>query len=117
MRPDNWRERLDDILEAIERIRTYTEGMDLAEFSNDTRTIDAVVRNVTVIGEAARHIPDEVHARDATIPWADMRAMRNVVVHEYFGVSLPILWETVQRDLPPLVESLRRLRSKGCKSP
>ena len=105
----DWRERLDDILEAIERIRRYAEGLSFEQFTGDCRTVDAVIRNLTVIGEASRHIPDDIQALAPHIPWADMRGIRNVVVHEYFGVSLPILWETVQNDLLPLVEPLRKL--------
>jgi uncharacterized protein with HEPN domain len=109
----DWRERLDDILEAIERIRCYTEGVSFEQFAADGKTVDAVIRNLTVIGEASRHIPDDVQASAPQVPWADMRGIRNVVIHEYFGVSLPILWATVQQDLPPLVEPLQRLRGKG----
>ena len=108
-----WRERLDDILEAVERIRRYTKGLSFEQFAGDPKTVDAVIRNLTVIGEASRHISSDVEALAPEIPWADMRGIRNVVVHEYFGVSLPILWETVRHDLPPLVEPLERLRAKA----
>lgn len=105
-----WLERVDDILEAIDRIQQHTDSMSFDEFRDDTKTIDAVIRNLTVIGEAARHIPQEVENATGSVPWANMRGIRNVVVHEYFGVSIPILWETVQHDLQPLVEPLQRLR-------
>ena len=117
MRHDDWRERVDDILEAVERIQNYTKGLDFQQFSHDQKTVDAVVRNITVIGEASHHVPDKVQAAAIRIPWADMRGMRNVVVHEYFGVSLPILWETIQHDLPPLVEPLRELRESASDVP
>ena len=104
-----WRERLDDILEAVERIINYTEGMDFDHFSSDPKTIDAVIRNLMVIGEGSKHIPEEIQARTQELPWVDMRGIRNVVVHEYFGVSNAILWETVRNDIPSLVEPLRKL--------
>jgi uncharacterized protein with HEPN domain len=101
--------RLKDILEAIERVRRYTEGMTFDDFCNDTKTVDAVVRNVTVIGEAARHVAEDVVTSHPDLPWREMRDIRNVVVHEYFGISLPILWETIRSDLPPLTDRLRAI--------
>lgn len=70
--------------------------------------VDAVVRNLEVMGEAARHIDDATAALCPDVPWQDIRDMRNVLIHEYFGVSVPILWETVERDLPSLRVAIRR---------
>ncbi len=112
MPPRDSQLRIDDILQAIAKIRRYTEGMSPAEFAADDKTIDAVVRNISVIGEAARSIGRETASRFAHIPWADMRDMRNVVVHEYFGVDTSILWETVEHDLPPLAEMLVELKGQ-----
>jgi uncharacterized protein with HEPN domain len=83
--------------------------MNWEAFRADRKTIDAVVRNITIIGEAARHIPADVSKRYDHIPWADIRGMRNVLVHEYYLVSVAILWETVTQDLPPVVPELRRI--------
>ncbi len=102
--------RIEDILEAIEKALRYTKDMSFDNFAADEKTIDAVVRNVTVIGEAARHVPDEITSKHGEIPWAEMRDIRNVVVHEYFGVSTKILWETILNDLPPLAEALKKLK-------
>ena len=62
-----------------------------------------------VIGEAASHVPEEVCERAADVPWAKMRGMRNVVAHEYFGIDREVVWETATRDIPSIVEPLRRL--------
>jgi uncharacterized protein with HEPN domain len=62
-----------------------------------------------IIGEAACHIPEEICLDNPAVPWKDMRAMRNFVVHEYFGISDSILWDTIQIDLPPLVPLLKPL--------
>jgi hypothetical protein len=107
--PRGSEQRLRDILAAIDKIRRYTAGMDFATFAGDERTIDAVIRNFTVIGEAANHLPDELVSHQPGVPWAEMRGMRNVVIHEYFGVSLAILWETIQHDLPEAERSLGEL--------
>jgi len=109
MPPREWSFRIQDILDAIAAVRSYTEGMDLATFSSDRRTVDAVVRNVEIIGEAAAHVPRSVVQSHPEIPWAEMRAMRNVIVHEYYGVTDRILWDTVQNNLPPLVAALQGL--------
>jgi uncharacterized protein with HEPN domain len=103
---------VEDILEAIARIERYVEGMTIDDFSGDEKTIDAVIRNISVIGEAARHIPPEVQERYPQVPWTEMAGMRNIVVHEYFGVSVPILWDTVKRNLPPVVALLREILAR-----
>lgn len=101
--------RVRDILDRISRIARYIDGMDFAGFEADDKTVDAVIRNIEVIGEAAASIPDEVQARYPDLPWPEMRAMRNILAHEYFGVSLPIVWQTVVHDLPQLVEELEKI--------
>ena len=102
---------VEDVLQAIEKIQRYTAGMSFENFQGDDKTVDAVVRNITIIGEAARNVPEEITATHLEIPWAEMRDIRNIVVHRYFGVSLPILWETIHNDLPPLTEKLKKLLS------
>ena len=112
MPPRGWRMRIEDILDAIGRIQDYTRGMTFEAFSHDRKTIDAVVRNITIIGEAAGNVPSPVAEQHGEIPWRQMRDFRNVVVHAYFGVDLKVLWDTVRTDLPPLVDPLRRLLSE-----
>ncbi len=105
----DWKLRIQDILESIEAVRGYVSGMTFEEFTRDRRTVDAVVRRFTIIGEAANHVPEEICTRHPEIPWADMRAMRNFVVHEYFGVEEQTLWDTIHEDLPGIVEPLQHL--------
>lgn len=104
-----WRLRIEDILESVEKIGRFTKDMSLEDFTGDEKTVDAVVRNISVIGEAARHVPEEIRERYPDVPWSEMRGMRNVVVHEYASVSIPIVWQTAKRNLPPLVPILRRI--------
>ncbi|MBI2854960.1 MAG: DUF86 domain-containing protein [Chloroflexi bacterium] len=113
MRPRDWRIRLEDILEAINRVTTYTEGMSYQQFCRDTKTVDAVVRNLEIIGEAARYVGPDLEEKHPEVPWDRMRGMRNILAHEYFGVDLSILWQTVQHDLPPLVPLLRAVLEAG----
>jgi uncharacterized protein with HEPN domain len=109
--PREWRLRIEDILDAATRAQRYVGDMDLAAFEADDRTLDAVSRCFGIIGEAVARVPDDVIAAHPEIPWAEMRAMRNVVVHEYFGVTNETLWKTVREDLPPIIGPLRKLLS------
>jgi len=107
-----WALRVEDILGSIASIQTYTEGMTFESFAADERTVDAVLRHFGVIGEAANHLPESIQIDNPSIPIDAMRAMRNFVIHEYFGVSKEILWKTLQEDLPPLVAPLTALLRK-----
>jgi len=113
--PRNWLFRINDILDAISAVRKYVAGITYEDFVKDRKTVDAVIRNLIIIGEAAVQIPEEICQTYHLIPWPDMRAMRNFVVHEYFGVSDKILWDTVQIDLPPLVPLLKEISDKYSK--
>ena len=102
----DWRFRVRDILAAVNAVAAYTDGMDFEEFVADARTRDAVVRNLMTLGESVRWIPDMVLSAHPAVPWRTMRGVRNVVVHEYFGIDETILWETVRGDLPRLRDPL-----------
>ena len=105
----SWRLRIQDILDAVAKTQSYTTGMDRETFLADQRTADAVIRQLTIVGEAATHIPGKISNRHPEIPWRMMRDFRNFVVHAYFGVDLKIVWDTIQNDLPPLEAQLRPL--------
>jgi uncharacterized protein with HEPN domain len=107
--PREWRLRIEDILDAATRIGRYIEGKDLAAFVADALTLDAVSRCFGIIGEAATHVPSDITAAHPEIPWAEMRGLRNIVVHEYFGVTNETLWKTAREDLPTIIEPLRVL--------
>ncbi len=97
------------MLDAAKTILAFTHDLDFAAFSGDRRTVDATVRNFEVMGEAARGIPEEIRQRYGNVPWSDVSDMRNVLIHEYIGVDLAIVWETIKSDLPPLVVELERI--------
>jgi uncharacterized protein with HEPN domain len=107
--PRDWKLRVEDISLAIERIQRYTVGLTLEAFRTDDLRIDAVIRCLGIIGEAARHVPDDVQEKYPDVPWSEMRGIRNVVMHEYFGVVLEVVWQTIQEDLPPLVPRLTEI--------
>jgi uncharacterized protein with HEPN domain len=109
MPPRQWRLFVADIIDAIQAIDGYTAGLTREQFLGDRLRLDAVIKNLTVIGEAAGRVPASVVDASPQIPWARMRAMRNVVVHEYFGIDDDLLWGTVTDDLKPLVALLATL--------
>lgn len=93
---------LQDILESIERIEEYTEGYDFETFTKDRKTVDAVLRNLEIIGEAAKHVPENIRMQHPEIPWKRVIGLRNVVIHHYFGVDLSIVWVIIKKQLPEL---------------
>ena len=102
---------LDDIATAIERIHRYCEGLDLQSFAKDERTVDAVARNLEIIGEAVKHLSPEARGLHPEIDWRKIAGMRDILVHEYFGVDTGILWDIVQAKLPGLLSAVRALLS------
>ena len=104
----SWKFRIDDILEAIDKIERYTRGIDFDGLLQDEKTVDAVIRNIEVIGEAASHLPIEIQEQYKDVPWSMMKGIRNVLAHEYFGIDLKIVWKTVKEDLPVLRKLLQK---------
>jgi len=105
--------RLEDLKQAMARVRQYTKGLTYEEFVEDEKTMDAVLRNLEVIGEAARNIPEELRGEYPDVEWHRMIGLRNIISHEYFGVDMQIIWEVATRNVPetePLVaDMLKRL--------
>jgi uncharacterized protein with HEPN domain len=98
-----------DISDACEKIFRYTERMSYSEFSSDDKTSDAVIRNLEVIGEAVNHLPDSYLSTHPEIGWSKAIAVRNRVIHEYFGVDYSILWKILKDYLPEFHKSIQQL--------
>ena len=105
----DWRESVQDILDAIAEIKAFTEDMDLKAFRQDQKTVRAVEMNFIIIGEAAASIPDEIVEDNPGVPWHLMRGMRNRIVHAYFSVDEQIMWDTLKADIPGLVAELETM--------
>ncbi len=110
--PRHWRLRIDDILDAIDRIQQYVQGLAQAQFAADDRTRDAVPYNLQTIGEAVSQLPAEITSEYKDVPWEDIRGMRNLIAHGYFAIKLPIIWKTVTEDLAPLKAVVRKILDK-----
>ena len=109
MSPRIWQERVQDILDAVAEIAAFISGMTFDQFHADARTLKAVTADLSIIGEAARHVPDAIATAHPEIPWPLMCGMRNRILHEYFRVDPKIVWDTCQQDLPLLVEPLKQI--------
>lgn len=100
---------LDDILESIEKIEDYTKDLSEEEFSRNTETQDAVLRRLAIIGEAVKHLPEDIKEKHKQIPWKQITGARDIFVHEYFGVGIERVWKTVQEDLPRLKKVVKEV--------
>jgi uncharacterized protein with HEPN domain len=104
----DWRLYADDIIEACGKVRRYVAGMTYEAFVADERTLDAVIWNIEVIGEAAKKLPDDVIAQAPEVEWRKIRGMRNVLAHAYFGLDTKVVWSTATTKLDELGAAVRK---------
>ncbi|MDC8001907.1 DUF86 domain-containing protein [Aequorivita todarodis] len=100
---------LEDILECIKKINEYIEGVSRQDFEANDEKQDAVIRRLEIIGEAVKNISTTIRNQNSTIPWREMAGMRDVVVHQYFGVSIGLIWKVCTVDIPNLELPIKRL--------
>ncbi|MBI5326555.1 MAG: DUF86 domain-containing protein [Ignavibacteriae bacterium] len=108
-----------DIYDSIDKIIEYTSGMSLENFQTDRKTIDAVVRNFEIIGEASNQLPTSFKLIHENIEWRNLIDFRNVMIHEYFGINVEIVWDIIINELPAIHNSFLELISKidNCELP
>jgi len=97
------------ILESINLIQTFTKGVKFEEFKLNIEKQDAVVRRFEIIGEASNNVAEKIKRDNPELPWREMKAMRNFISHEYFGVDFNDVWLAVKKSLPPLKKQVRAL--------
>ncbi len=100
---------LDDILESIKKIEHYIDGLTDMRFVDDSAIQDAVMRRLEIIGEAVKHLPNEMKTNYPDIPWKDIAGMRDILIHEYAGVQIERVWRTAKDDLPSLKQVVLKL--------
>lgn len=110
--PRDYKVYLEDIVEAIRKIRTYISGLALPAFAADSKTLDAVVRNLEIIGEAAKNVPPDIRAQSPEVDWKKISGLRNILIHEYFGVDAGIIWDVVQNKLAALEKAAQGILSQ-----
>ena len=103
---------LDDILESIEKIEEYTQNLTEEQFSRNTETQDAVLRRLAIIGEAVKQLPSDIKEKHKQIPWKQIAGARDIFVHEYFGIGIERVWETIHKDLSELKKVVEALLEK-----
>lgn len=100
---------LEDILEATRKITSYTANLSKAAFLEDEKTFDAVVRNLEVIGEAVKKLPEDLRAQHPSLEWKKMAGLRDILIHEYFGLDSDIVWDIVKNKVPTLNQAVRAM--------
>ena len=107
--PRDSRVYLEDILEATRKITSYTANLSQAVFVEDEKTFDAVVRNLEVIGEAVKKLPEDLRAQHPSLEWKKMAGLRDILIHEYFGLDSEIVWDIVKNKVPTLNQAVRAM--------
>lgn len=100
---------IEHILECIGLIEKYTEGKTIGDFFGSVQLQDSVVRRIEIIGEAVKNIPEETKAKYRDVPWKEIAGMRDILIHEYFGIDLNLTWEAVTKDIPDLKVKMLRI--------
>jgi len=107
-----WRFYLDDMVAFAEKVLAYSYGLDQQTFVSSGLNYDATLRNLELIGEAATHIPDSVRQAHGQIPWRQVIATRNRLIHGYLGIDNDTLWSIIQDDVPDLLQQLKLLKDQ-----
>lgn len=100
---------LEDILNSMNRILEYVEGYSFSDFKKDYKTVDAVIRNFEIIGEASKNVPQEIKDKYKEVPWDEMYLLRNKVSHEYFGIDYEIIWDLVSNYIPENITQIEKI--------
>ena len=103
---------LKDIADAIEKVQQFVEGMDFEKFSHDSKTVFAVIRALEIIGEASKKIPEATKREYPDLPWRGMAGIRDKLIHEYFGMNLQVVWNTINEDIPKLKPGIAAMLEK-----
>ena len=107
--PKDFRVYLDDIIESAEKIKSHISGMSYEDFLNDAKTIDAVLRNLEIIGEAAKRIPENIRQQRPDIEWYKVMCLRNILIHQYSGVDLEIVRQIIGQKLPLFEQQIKNI--------
>ncbi|MFZ5866739.1 MAG: DUF86 domain-containing protein [Thermodesulfobacteriota bacterium] len=110
--PRDYKVFLEDMLASLQRIQVLTSGRSYDDFARDLTIQEAVIRNLEIIGEAAKSVPNEVRLSYPEIDWARMGGLRDILIHQYFAVDLEIVWDIILNNLPDLEVEIKRILSE-----
>ena len=108
-----WYFYLDDMIRFSEQVLSYTAGFEQKDFEKDEKTYDAALRKLELIGESATHIPEDIRETFSEIPWRQIVATRNRLIHGYLGIDNDILWSIISDDIPALLTELKRVKEQN----
>jgi uncharacterized protein with HEPN domain len=100
---------IEDVLTCIEKIERYTSNVSFEDFSGNDMAVDAVIRNFEIIGEAVKKIPEEIKKRYADVEWKEAAGFRDVLIHDYFGIDIEAVWDTVRNNIPPFKKQILKV--------
>ena len=109
MKTRDYRDYLQDILDAVNDIESFVDNMTYEDFIKDRKTLNAVVRSIEIIGEASKKIPETIKTKNKELPWKQMAGMRDKLIHAYFGIDTETLWKAVKDNIPPLKGSIQKM--------
>ncbi len=105
----NIRDYLEDVVGEIEKLKRFVEGFSYEDFAADEKTVYACIRSLEVIGEAVKHVPAGTREQYTGIAWKEIAGMRDVLIHDYFGVDVLVVWKTVKQNIPQVEEEFRKI--------
>ncbi len=106
----DYRLYVDDIIDAIRKIEEYTKGMSFGDFEGNSLVADAVTRNLEIIGEAVKNIPEEVKKKHPEVEWKKIAGLRDIITHGYFGIDLKIVWDIVENKVTELKDNISKIK-------
>ena len=107
---------IEDVLESFDKILRYTENLTEKEFEANDEKQDAVIRRIEIVGEAIKSVPDDIRLQYPRVPWRAMAGMRDILIHQYFGVSIANVWKVVTSDIPKLKEEIEKVKTELLKN-
>lgn len=110
--PKHYEVYLLDILDSSEKIQKYTKKLSFEEFSENSMAVDAVIRNLEIVGEAVKKIPNEIRKEYPEVEWKKISGLRDILIHAYANIDLKIVWDIVQNKIPRLKSSIQKIKSE-----